>query len=156
MIQTPRLLLSLGALLAAPPAARFTPPDTTVTAANQRMVVAFFGLPDDFVASQGLEYVRDDFRAFTERARPGLVQLSVDAHVVYAQAVHVRTPGRVIDIPLGTDLPIGLFLWAPQGPAYVCRGVRRDVDILNVVHEWIDPATANPKGQLALCERMEM
>ena len=84
-----------------------------------------------------------------------LDSLGVDVHEVYEEAVRLRTPDREWDISMKSGLPVGYYLWAPKGPAYVCRGVRQDKDLLAIVGVYLEEVQKGEPSKLSQCDEVD-
>ena len=127
--------------------------DTTLVLGNQPTVVAFFSVPSEtFVEQPSLSEVLADFHNFLADARGELRALMVDVHQAYGRPIRLRTTTGERDLPIGSGLPVGYFLWSPGEPAYVCRGVRVGPALVDLVREYL-AAPAEPGPALARCER---
>ncbi len=130
--------------------------DTTLTLGTRPAIVAFFGLPMSAAdADPDVGMVVGDLHFFLKDARPALEQLGLDVHEVYETAIRLRTPDREWDLAMQGGLPVGYYLWAPKGPAYVCRGVRRDVDLLAIVGVYLDEVQKGAPSKLPQCDRVD-
>ena len=129
--------------------------DTTVTLASRPTVVAFFSVPEESFAEQpGLPQVLADFHDFLVEARPELRTLMVDVHEAYGRPIRLRTSDGEQELPIGSGLPVGYYLWSPGGPAYVCRGVRVGAALVDLVREYLGDE-ASPGAALRRCERAD-
>ena len=149
------LLLALQAF-APMRAAALERADTTLTLGNRPAVVAFFGLP--MSAADGdpdVAQVVADLHFFLKDAVAALDSLGVDVHEVYEEAVRLRTPDREWDISMKSGLPVGYYLWAPKGPAYVCRGVRQDKDLLAIVGVYLEEVQKGEPSKLSQCDEVD-
>jgi hypothetical protein len=140
--------LLCAALCAAAPA------DTTLTLSRPAMV-AFFGATPAMIERQpGLVEVLADFQFSLGRARRDVEALELEVHEVYDSTITLRTPSGDVTLPVGDRLPIGYFFWSPDGPAYVCRGVRIDSDIVAEARNYLEALRTGAFEPLARCERV--
>ena len=129
-------------------------PDTTLTLARPAMV-AFFGASSALIEQQpGLVEVLADFQSSLDRAKPGVEALELEVHEIYDQAITLRTPKGDVAVPVAGRLPIGYFFWSPDGPAYVCRGVRVDFDIVAEAERYLEAVRTGSFEALSRCERV--
>ena len=158
----PHVVLLATLLLGAPAGetessgpARVPRVDTTLTLASHPTVVGFFSVPEEaFTEQPGLPQVLADFHDFLVDARPQLRALMVVVHEAYGRPIRLRTPGSEWELPIGSGLPVGYYLWSPGRPTYVCRGVRVAVALVELVREYLE-GEASPGAALSRCERAD-
>jgi hypothetical protein len=118
-------------------------------------MVAFFGASRAMMEQQpGLVEVLADFQFSLGGARRDLEAMQLEVHEVYDPAVTLRTPKGDVALPVGNRLPIGYFFWSPDGPAFVCRGVRQDADIVAEARNYLEAVRTGAAEALARCERV--
>jgi hypothetical protein len=131
-----------------------TPPADTTLTLSRPSVVAFFGMSAQQLDQQPeLIEVLADFQFGVTRARAGLESLGLQLHEAYGPNVTLRTPAGEAPLPLGNRLPIGYYFWAPDKPAFVCRGVRTEADILAEAANYREFVRSGAEAALARCEK---
>jgi len=98
--------------------------------------------------------VLEDFQYSMERSRRGLDSLGVAAHETYGPDVSLRTPTGDVALPIGNRLPIGYYFWAPGKPAFICRGVRVEQDIVAEAKNYLEFVRTGAETALARCEKL--
>lgn len=152
-------ILSLSLSGAASPthdgADQTAPVDTTVVLGIRPAVVGFFAIPPAaFDERPGLRQVSADLHDWLDDATPELNEIGVDAQEAYAQRVRVLAGGKERTLPVSAGLPVGYYLWSPQGLAYICRGVRRAGDLVEIVRLFLEEARGG-EPSLGQCERQD-
>jgi hypothetical protein len=118
-------------------------------------MVAFFGVSRAMMEQQpGLVEVLADFQFSLGRARRDLEALPLEVHEVYDPTITLLTPKGEMAVPVGSRLPIGYLFWSPEGPAYLCRGVRQEADIVAEAGNYLEAVRTGAFEPLARCERV--
>lgn len=138
----------LGLALAGPIAA-----DTVLTLGDRPTVVAFVGAElGEVMFSADWAGVVGALKPSLDAARVGLEALGVTVREVYAAEVTLRSRGVEWGLePSPATLLSGYYLWAPDGPSYVCRGPRGEAELLGLVGTFLESRRSERPADLPGC-----
>ena len=147
------LILTL-ALAAAPPTPRA---DTTITLGDQPVVIAFLGADmGEVMYSADWARLLATIKPGLDAARPELTKLPVVVREVYAPGVLLRSRGREWAMaPAPSKVLVGYYLWAPDGPAYVCAGGLPAGPLVALVERYLAERAKPAPEMPSACERAE-
>ena len=73
----------------------------------------------------------------------------------YGELITLRAGGREWPLPIAGGLPVGYYLWSPEGSAHLCCGVKSDRDLVSVVREYPEEPRIGPGSALSPCQRLD-
>lgn len=110
-------------------------PDTVVTLGTGPTLVAFVGASRmEVMYSADWSAILTGFLTRMGEVRPDLERLPIAIEDVYATSITFRSGSREWRMsPAPDSLLVGYYLWAPDGPRYICTGDLTGAELLATV-----------------------